>query len=368
MSQNTISARTVPLDRLALDFPGWLNPREFTGLGEDDVQELGQSIKTKGIVDALKVVQLQLGKSADADLIELVIDGQRRVISGRDVLPKSAPIPVVDLTDEPMVIENPKAGLTPDQVDWLLVRAFTTLEREGLSSYELTNAAKRWKDRGKTGEWIGNVIHKHPSWVSKMLKAFEAASPKLKTAWRKGEITDEQFKELAEVKDPEKQQAAAKEVVEARKSGDKTEARVRAKEIKETERQVNGHNKKPTAQKPAVKPAVAGGQLTFDGKEEKPAAPKRNAPSKIILEDMIAAADKRPPTSDYVKGLMDGVRYALGIVDPSEFAKPWVQYMHRLEGRPRPAKKTAKAKAPKVKKTAKARKPAKKSKAKRSKR
>jgi hypothetical protein len=330
--QNTISGRTAPLDSLWLEFKGWLNPREFTGLDPEAIGEMGGSIKVKGITEPLKVAKI---RTKDG-IIDLVVDGQRRVLGAREVLPKSAPIPVVDLIDAP--IDATKGEIPTDAVDWLLIRAFTTLEREGLSSYELVNAALRWKARGKTGEWIAKVINRSPSWVSKFLKARESASQKLLQQWRKGEITDEQFKDLAEVKDPAKQEEAVKAVVDARKSGDATEARIRAKEIKETERVVNGHGKPPV-----VPPVVKGGQLTLDGKEEaspakpepvkaKPPAPKRSAPNRLVLEEMVDVASKRPPTADYVKGLVDGVKYALGIIDPGDFGKAWRQYIARVDG------------------------------------
>lgn len=340
---HTLTARTTPLDKLRLEVPGWINPREFTGLSSESIGEMGESIKVKGIVEPPKVAQIQL---APNEIVDLVVDGQRRVLGARDVLTKSAPIPVVDLSPDPIIAVN--GVLTPDQVDWLLIRAFTTLEREGLSSFELVQAATRWKKRGKTGEWIGNIIGRSASWVSKMLKARETASDKLLAQWRKGEVTDEQFKELAELKDPAKQEAATKEVVDARKSGDRTEARVRAKEFKEAERATNGHNKKGT-KAPVIKPAVAGPQLTLDGKEEtppkadKPDRPKLTAPNKVVLQELVDVAAKRPPTADYVKGIVDGVKYALGMIEPGDFNKAWAQYVNRIHG-------AASGKKPKAKK------------------
>lgn len=352
---NTLSARTVPLSKLWLEAKGWINPREFTGLLAEDITAMGTSIKSKGIVEPLKVARIKI---LNGEVADLVVDGQRRFLGAREVLPKDAPIPVVDLVDEPI-------ELTEDNIDMLLEKAFTTLEREGLSSYELTSAALRWKGRGKTGEWIAKRINRSPSWVSKFLKARESASQKLLFQWRKGEITDEQFKDLAEVKDKGEQEQKTKEIVDARKGGDRTEARILAKEFKETAR--NGHNKKAAV----VKPAVTGGQMTIDGKEEpptkaehKPAAPKRPTPNKLVLEELVAVAEKRPPTADYVKGLIDGVRYALGMIEPSEFSKAWGQYLARIDGsgsKAKPKKVKAK-KAGKIAKPAKAKRAAKKAK------
>jgi hypothetical protein len=269
-------------------------------------------------------------------------------------LPKNAPIPVVDLSEDPI-------ALTPEISDQLLDSALTSLRHEGLSSFELSAVAEGMQKRGRTLDVIGVGIGKSKSWVSRMLKARSTATPKLMIQWRKGEITDEQFKELAEVADPEKQIEETKKVVEARKSGDRAEARVLSKESKETERAgrpakvANGHAKAAPA---SARPVVAGEQRDLFGNAvtaAKPAGPK--APSKAAIEDLLAMAAKRPPTSDYVKGLLDGVRYSQGVLEPDKFGKAWMQYVSRIEGRQRPAKKV-KAKAAfraKVKKAAKAR-------------
>jgi ParB-like chromosome segregation protein Spo0J len=345
---NVQTARTVRLDKLRIEATNWTNPREFTGLADDDISELGASIKAKGIVDPLKVQRILV----NGEVADLVIDGQRRYLAAKEVLPKTAEIPVVDLSEEPI-------ELTPEKADELLLKALTTLEREDLSDYELSSIAERMKVRGKTGKYIGAAVGHDESWVSKILKARSTATPKLMLRWRKGELTTEMFKELAEVKDPDEQEKATKEVVEARKSGDKSEARVLSKEIKETAR-AKSAPAKPEKAGGKPKAVVSGPQAEmFERPAPKPAGPK--PPSKVVLEELLNMAKRRPPTADYVKGIMDGVRYATGSLDPSEFGKAWAQYVSRIEGRPKPAKK---AKAAKTGTKAKAKRPAKKTRAK----
>jgi len=349
---SVITARTVPLSSLWLEAPNWTNPRLFSGLDDSDIDELGASIKAKGINDPLKVQRIKV----NGDVIDLVIDGQRRALAARGVLPKNAPIPVVDIEEE-------ACDLTPEKADELLLKALTTLEREDLSSYELSNVAERMKARNKTGEYIAAAIGKSASWVSKFLKALSTASPKLMHQWRKGQVTDEQFKELAEVKGEDKQAEAAKEVVEARKSGDKSEARNRAKEIKETARAASKPDKTATVRNGhnttlVVKPTVSGPQLPLlkEAKEPEVKKAEPKPPSKHALADFIGMADKRPPVADYVKGLMDGVKWAMGFMQPDQWAKSWHQYLARIEGRPRPAKKVKAKRVARPVKKAKARK------------
>ena len=112
---------------------------------------------------------------------------------------------------------------------------------------------------------------------------------------------------------------------------------------------------KPKAPPPKVERAVNGAQVSLftkeEDKESPPSPPKPKGPSRAILDDMVHMAVKRPPTSDYVKGVMDGVRYAAGLLQPDQFSKAWHQYVRRLEGRPTKSKK---AKSRKPKRTAKA--------------
>lgn len=335
------TARTVPLSDLRLDHPLWTNPREFTGLGDKDITELGASIKINGIVDPLTVQRILINGS----VVDLVIDGQRRYQAAREVLPKNAPIPVVDLTAEPI-------ELTQDAADELLLKALATRDREDLSDYELCTVAMKMRERGKDGKYIGRAVGHSESWVSKTLKAFNAASPKLRLQWRKGEITTDQFKDLAEVKDKAEQEQKAKEVVEARKAGDLTEARTKAKEAKELARAKETKKPSKPERNSEIKPAVSGGQMNLlDKKEEKPEPPKPKPPSKVALEEMLDLAKRRPPTADYVKGLMDGVAYTQGVKDPSDFNKAWHQYLARIEGKAsgkkrKPARKPAKKSKP----------------------
>jgi ParB/RepB/Spo0J family partition protein len=334
-------ARFVKLSDLRLEHKHWVNPRLKTGLDTESLGELGTDIKTRGIQVPLKVQKIKTPHDMPFDL---VLDGQRRVLAAREVLEKDDLVPVIDVTSDPI-------EFTAEYADRLLLDMLAVgKQREGLSSFELSEAASRLRDRDRKLSDISKAIGKSESWISKMLKARQGATPSLMLQWRKGEITDEQFKDLAEVKDFHKQNEEAKAIVEARKSGDVAEARVRAKEIKETARAES--KPKQDAAPPPAKPAQ--GEATYSeaearafrdagGQIDRP-APKPKAPSRAVLDDMLYMADKRPPTADYVKGVMDGVRYACGLMQPDAFSKAWHQYVRRIEGQPAKAKGKAKAK------------------------
>lgn len=339
--QSVHTQRTVPLHELMLEHKLWSNPREFTGLSSDALGKVGASIKENGIIDPPMVKRIIVNEKAGL-IANLVIDGQRRILAAREVLPRDYPVPVVDFDNEPPV------ELTPDLADKLLLVSLATLEREGLSSFELSQIATRMKDRGKTLEYIGKAIQRDPSWVSKILTARKTATPKLMSQWKKGEITDEQFKELASVKEPEKQAEAVKEVTDARKSGDKGEARIRAKEIVERAKADAKPGKATINSTVGAKPrppVVSGPQLDMYGQpigDERPepkADPKPKMRNRAVLDDFLHMFDQRPPTADYVKGIADAIRYVCGDIEADAFGKAWHQYTARALGVAKPAKK-----------------------------
>jgi ParB-like nuclease domain len=352
--------RTVPFGEIHLEHHNWKNPRQFTGLSDKELDELAADIKSvrsqsddkkaSGIIDPPKVVMVRQNGSH----ITLAVDGQRRLLAGaRAGLSKSTPIEVIDLEDEPI-------ELTPEKADELTLKALRMFNREPLSSYEISEVAQGMRDRDRPLAAIAEAIHKSESWVSRMLKARLTASPKLMGAWRRGEITDEQFKDLAAQRDAERQEQDTEEVVSARKVGDKTEARSKAKEIVETAKQKKAREKAERArlkqeakeakerERQAKKDAKAakkkGAGVASDKNGAATAAPtwtpppeaekpkKPQAAPRVELEEMVALADKRPPTHDYVKGVIAGVRRALGLLEPHEFAKPYAAWIARIGG------------------------------------
>jgi hypothetical protein len=134
---------------------------------------------------------------------------------------------------------------------------------------------------------------------------------------------------------------------------------VKAKEIVE---RAKGETK---GTKPKFEPVVKGPQ-TKDlfgqpvAAEPEPAKPQPKMRGRAVLDDFLHMFEKRPPTSDYVKGIADAIRYVCGEIEADEFSKAWKQYTDRVAGVQKQAKKAPKAKAKPVK--AKAKKQAKKAK------
>lgn len=359
----THAIRYVPYEELLLEYKFWANPRTHTGMGDADIQDLADSIlrgtsssgdeenvqTIAGIRSPLEVVMIE----SNGDAVNLVIDGQRRHKAIEVAkLPPDTLIPVYDLEPEPV-------KWTRELADFYLLRALDTVgTRRDLSSSELVESAARLRDSKdkETGKpltlaKIAAAIGRSESWVSRFLAARHNATPKLLHQWQKGEITDEQFKDLAATKDPERQEEHAKAVVDARASGDKSTARALARENKILERTTEPakHKEAKADPAPAAAPRAKAPEQIEIPETAPPAAPKpepRKIPSFAIVEDMLDMATRKPPTHDYVKGLLDGVRWASGVMDAGKFGKPWLAYMNHVQGKAPKAPKATSAKPP----------------------
>lgn len=376
--EGTRETRWVALDELQLERRFWSNPRTITGLGDGDLAALAENIKLKttsdetdmyaGIDEPMLVVQILSNGSIE----QLVLDGQRRF--------KAAELAFGDLR-----VLVPVRDREPEPVEWSEALARKYLQevltsvglRHGLSAFELSEAAmhlRGTKDEttGKelTIAAVGRIIGRSESWTSKILTARNAASPKLLARWRKGEISEEQFRDLAVGAKGEEQEQEADKVAEARASGDKAGARLSAKEKKEiARREAQAKKDKAKADKEAAKakkkadkeaartakaqakqkgkgkkgPVVSGPQsdLPLSPAEiEKPApAPaKPKAMQAVIVDDLIAMTEKKPPTHDLVKGVILGILVATGRKDMADLPKQWHQYINHVSGTA-PAKK-----------------------------
>ncbi len=151
-------------------------------------------------------------------------------------------------------------------------------------------------------------------------------------------------------------------MAQARQTGDRAEARTLAKEQKEGARRTKEAERSKAAAKPAAtgKPAkptqkaAAAPAATPLGTVDRAAPPHASEPAKpatpkplspAVVDDIPTMESRRPPTHDYVKGVLAGIRYARGMVDSPELAKPWQSYILHVQGAAKPAKAKAKAKA-----------------------
>lgn len=353
--------RLTPLRRLELSHRSWTNPRSISGLDDTSIGELAASIAAMtysggddtvrviaGVEMPLEVVTVE----RNGDHIDLVIDGQRRLMAMRSLgLPPDTLVRVIDLEPEPV-----DTWTTEHTAKYLRRSLGMVTTRRGLSSVELVRAAASLRaaknpDTGRehTLLEIGAVIGKTDSWVSKLLKAMDGASPSLLNAWEQGRITDEQFKDLARAA-PSAQSGALKEVLSAIAGGDATRARAIAKEQVIHRRQAEADKAKadavvdsPEAKTKAKAKSGASGPVVRGPQLEIKPVRLVVRPTDAELSDLIAMTVKRPPTHEYVRGVIDGIRFATGRIGIDELAKPWRSYRDLVAG-DSPSKKPKKSK------------------------
>lgn len=327
-------SREVTLDQLVLEHPLWKNPRTVTALDHKSLLELGEDILERGLITNLIVQQIA---EEDGSVLELVIDGQRRCMGlilaarAKRVAQNSIKVKVDDFTGTP----NP-ITLTQESSDRMLLDVLAAaIRRAGLGSYEQCEAAVALHTRNpeKTMAEIGDAIGRSESWVSRMVRARKLASPKLVDAWAKTKVTDEQFKDLADINPWDKQQEALDELLDLRQGGREAKAEARNK-LKEKVAKAKAEKKaaKPAKEKKPGKKAKAdkADKKTNGANGHKPASDIMTK-AKPALADIVELAKVKKPSDPYVKGLIDGARFAKGDLDVTEFAPAWRTYLKQVE-------------------------------------
>lgn len=344
--QPPLPGRYARLADLRIEYRLWVNPRSITGLDEAKIAELGASIRERtvydgndgrvvvGVTDPLQVVRIRNAKGGE-DI--LIIDGQRRYLAAASVFrpPGDELVPVVDLEPDPV-------EWTQELSDRYFAQALHGVgTREGLSAYELSDAALRLREskdpetkKSYTMARIAGILNRSESWVSKILTARGAASDKLLTSWRRGEITEEQFRDLAAVKDKTKQSAKIDDVTSA--GGERGASRAVAKQERLIARQAEKAEKPATASK-ALQTETKGKKTTvvrgpqaplpLEPDKPQPSAKKPRPMPMAVIDDVLSTANKYPPTHDMVRGIVLGIRVAAGLMDAADLPKPWQAYL-----------------------------------------
>lgn len=321
-------ARWAPLHTLVTKVGNVSNVRTVTGLDAASIEDLAKQILDAGRIEVPLIVQkvVYAGK-----MHEFLWDGQRRNLALEHLLSKKKIdkdflVPVIDRRPDAVDADDP--GFIADVITSQLGIA---LDREGLSTYELCAAAAQLLKAGKNQAQVAKAIKKSESWVSRMLKAWKHATEDLRTALRDGRITDEQFKDLAEVKQPEKQVEATRDIVDMRANNDRGGAVATARVIAETHREPKD-TKKAKAAKPEKAAAAAKAVEKVKVPEVKPAPP---APAKLSKADIADIAKLRQERSGakhaYVRGVCDAAALFLGLIDEKDLKTPWHAYIKALK-------------------------------------
>lgn len=321
-------ARWAPLHTLVTKVGNLSNVRTVTGLDDASIDDLANQIAAAKRIEVPLIVQRveYAGKVYD-----FLWDGQRRHLALEHLLAKKKIdkdflVPVIDRTPEPVDAEDP--GFVSEVITSQLRIA---LDREGLSTYELCAAGAQLLAAKRKQAEVAKTLGKSETWVSRMMAAWKTSTDDLKTALRENRITDEQFKDLATVKEPERQVEATKEFVELREKNDRTsrgEAAALSKVIAEQERAKAKPAKAPAKATKAKKPAKES-KAAPAAKAKEP--PTRHRPSHAEISSIAKLRTERSGAKHaYVRGIVDLAAVMTGEITMDELKGPWKAYVKAL--------------------------------------
>lgn len=325
LSDLALSVSMKGPDKTTISFS---NPRVHSGLGVAEIKELAEDLEERGQLTPFLVRPVIV----EGKTILVVTDGQRRY-RAREHLKKNGKL----ANDEVPVREtHAPEEFTPEIAAAMLDDALAVgSKREALSSYELVHAAVQLRAADKTNEQIGKTIGRSGSWVSRFLAAYTSAAPEVVTKWRSGQITDEQFKDVA--KTPKAQQTELlTQVIELRETGDRSavaEARHTAKlaapapALREAKSSNGANGTKGDIKATTVPPVKAKG----DAKATTAAPPKPAKPSPARLAEFVELRRQQPSREPYIRGLHDMAAFAMGEIGEDSFAPIYRAYVKALE-------------------------------------
>ncbi len=377
--------RTITLDLLRLDHPLWTNPRTVSGMSDAELDELGDDLLDRGqqlditvqmvydsprsraewpAADPLPAEPVvvrdlegmdpaeadpspdsEVDADADAPTMEgdisepfaLVLDGQRRVLAltrackRRKKGLRTVEVKVSDYSEGAVEFTAAYAGTLFENI------TAAAIHRKGLSSYEQLEAARKGLARGRTMAQAAKTINRSESWVSRMNRAYDRAGPSLIDLWKAGKVTDEYFKDLADVKGGTEafpfrnQEIATQEALAIQTAATGREAKTAARHlVKEKAAEAKQARKAEAKASKPEKPAKPEPAAKGKGKAKaEPEPTRKDPPAKVTSRVFYAMGQTHKPLDPYVKGFMAHAAYDLGEIAADQLASSFRSYLKR---------------------------------------
>lgn len=315
---------TILLSSLAMEGADFHNPR--LSVVTSEIKALAKSIVLQGLITPLAVWRT----SVDKKTVNVVVDGGRRFralvwldgegLLNSDLERKGIPVRIVQAKSLRQARITALTG---------------NLQRKELNSYEVAKEISSLVEDGMKQKAIAASLSKSATWVSRLLKSWNKATPAVSAAWKAGKLPDDDIQSLVLLPDEEQIKRLA-EVLKARESaGDKKatrEDRAKARDIAKGKPAANkDKGDKPSPAAPTKDPKV----------------PKVTVPTDAVFEMIKLAGDADVKKNPYVAGIRDALRLATKEIGYGELDKAWSNYIARdafKTDKKAPAKKAAKAK------------------------
>ncbi len=292
----------------------FLNPNELTDGHEimfkqprqtyekGKIRELADSIAKMGLINPLQVWitkdqgvthKIRIGGGRRMEAIKLLIEEGRTKEGPAKDYDKAVPCHIV----------NDK-----DAKDAFATAVADNLNREEMTTFEQSESVWHMATtHGMTGMDIAEKLSKSNAWVSRMISCYREATPNTREAWRKGKITQESVRDLisAHKHDPLGMDKAVEKLVEVREPDDK-QSRGKGRGV--------AKNKKNTK------------------------------PGKNSLEFMKVKTEEAPMKYKYVRGIHDGIMFAMGLMGSGDFEDDYEEYVQWRNEKEKEAEEKEKAK------------------------
>lgn len=267
----------VTRDQLEVEGLGFNNPRSF--MDKSELRQLAENIRTKGLLKNLLV-----WRHEDPERERLiVVDGKRR-LSAIDML-------IEEGYEGDLINHIPVAFFEGSLAEARIAALSATVQHSPLSAFDFAKEMfELTENLGMSQKDLAKEINKSQAWVSRTLTAFKKASPELLKAWKSADLPLDTVMDIANL--PREAQAdAIKEQVSIRESGGRKAAgEARAKAKSDT------------------------GQTA--------------RPSSKAITQLLVLGENKPVESPYVKGMMDGLKFANGLIGLGEFEDDWTRFLN----------------------------------------
>jgi hypothetical protein len=314
----------VAREELLIDYRLITNARKSTGLSDSEIEELALDILERGVLQE-PTVQRFIDPDDTEKVVTVILDGQRRKLA-LDRLVESGRRDVTNGDDVMFVKHLYSQDPIPYTNEVALKAMLDALtigkRRQGLSSYEESVHAQHLRSNGATNEDIGKAIERSPTWVSRMLSAFENATPELAKTWESGKLPDEQVKDLAKIADPEQQREALKDTLKARESGDRASRGAARANVKA--------KVPPPAARAVPKPGAGEATGETAPSSDRPPYPPQ---SKAAIAELVAMRRDFPAKDPYMKGFLDASAFIGGYYPGTELPKGVTKYLNDVSNR-----------------------------------
>jgi ParB/RepB/Spo0J family partition protein len=270
-----IEVKYAKFDEIKTDGLGFANPRQK--YDKVELKELADNIATRGLKQPL-VLWETLDEEGNPAL--LLVGGSRRYAAIGMLVEREE----ANGLREAVPYTTFKGTLKDAKIEALA----DNLHRADLTPFELASYMSDLVTMGMEQREIAEKLSRSAAWVSRTLSTYNRATPPLLKAWQTGKVPTETVMELATL-DPDEQEAALTEQVEAREGGGRK----------------------------------AAGEARKQGKKR---ANKMERASVKELTEVLVLSEGAPKDNDYLQGLITGVKFAAGLVSMNQLGKPWKEF------------------------------------------